>query len=271
MEREHRQLETLMPVTRLLLDWVEETTGRHVAIEADQSIRSRGRALFVASDKDPSRHLVKYDPLYESTVDALIAHECGHIAMIAAAGMQALVPVVTELSRRRALHQLEPELSDLARRGLPVDVIAEIFPTWLSGTVSQLVDTPADISIESWLRHEWPALHEVQERSLRDQARTYALTLDERVRRLTPPAIWRSSVRMNGRLVQTVANLLNDQRLVAPWKRQGLHEPGGSSGGLMPLASAHAMTSAWEKELGIGNWFEWKLLSELRGETVVIE
>ena len=264
MERERFQSERLLPETRRLIEWVETSTGRPIVVEPDPAIRARGRAIYVVSDRDPRRHLVKYDPMHESTRDALIAHECGHIAMLSEAGPDAALPVVTERSRRRALAQLEGELADLEARGLPLSLIAEVFPTWLGGTVSQLVDTPADMSIESWLWYEWPGLREIQGASLRDQARTYAASLNERVRRLTPTTVWRASVRMNGRLAEAFARLLGDERLVAPWRRAGLREPGLGYDGLLDLQASHAITTVWQSEFGLDGWFEWKPLSEIQ-------
>lgn len=273
MEREPRERAALLPETERLLAWVETSTGRTVVVEADPEVRPRGRALYVVSDSDPSRHLVKYDPLYEATRDALIAHECGHIAMFSRAGSDGRVAVVTRASRERALDRLAPEIEMLRRRGSSISWLREAVPIWVGGTVAQLVDTPADMSIEAWLWNKWPALRSTQEASLRDQTRTYALALGERVREVTPPTVWDASMRMNGRLVRTYAQLLGDSRLTAPWGRAGFRESAGlrADGDLVHLEASHALTRSWEREFGVEGWFEWRRLAEVRGAFVVME
>src|SRR5713226_8796243 len=97
-ERERLEHSALLPETRGLLRTIEERTDRVVEIRAEPAIRGHARASYVVSDPDRSRHLILYDPRYASSLDHLIAHECGHIVRFAAgAAAEHLVPVATPL------------------------------------------------------------------------------------------------------------------------------------------------------------------------------
>lgn len=278
IEREHgRPSDRLLPETQQLLDWVEASTGRPIEIRADPAIRSRGRAIYAVSDPDQSRQLVLYDPLYEQLKDHLIAHECGHIRMFAEAPVRdQVVPVMTVRSRRRAAEELGPDLERLVRKGLPDDAIRRALPIWLSGTVSQLVDTPADSEIERWLWTEWPGLRRVQESSLRDQAKLFRGALSPAVQSVTPTRIWEASNAMNGVLTSGYADLLGDTSLTLAYQRAGFGrrrlEPLVSAlAGEFGLRNAQRASRAWAEHFGISDWFEWRSLDEVRGHRVAVE
>jgi hypothetical protein len=260
----------LLPATLRLVQFVEEETGRPLDIRTDSAIRGRGRAIYVVSDPDPDRHLVLVDPAESKYLDHLIAHEAGHILRFhSAKAGERVVPVLGGEGWSRALRQLLPEIQELVRRGLPETAIGEVYSVWLTGTVAQLSDTPADIRIERWIWNEFPALRDVQSESLKRQIATLHQVASERVRAVTPTSIWRASNAMNYALIRAVSELLHDRRLLGPYAgtwaervgdelfAQAWHSPD------LGLVDDQRLSTEWAERLGFSDWFEWKKLDSL--------
>ena len=208
----------LLPETRRLVDDVEAETGRGIFIRADASVRQQGRAAYLVSDPNPNHHLILIDPAERRFLDHLIAHGCGHVLRFwRAASFDKLVPVMTGERRARTLRQLMPEFRRLVRSGIPEGAIADVQSIWLSGTISQLSSTPADVYIERWLWQDYPGLRSAQEASLCSQVRTLQLVNRPVVAAFTPEPVWRASNAMNYALVKAVTGLLHDQRLLQPY------------------------------------------------------
>ena len=156
-ERFEPEQSALLPETLRLLSKVELETGRQINIRPDEAIRGRGRAIYVVSDPNPDRHLILFDPAESRFLDHLVAHESGHILRFHRAEPQErVIPVLTGERRGRAVRQLLPDIQTLVKRGIPEEAIAEVYSIWLSGTIAQLSDTPADIRIERWIGETFP-------------------------------------------------------------------------------------------------------------------
>jgi hypothetical protein len=260
----------LLPDTRRLLAEVEAETGRRVDIRADAAVRARGRAIYVVTDPDPERHLILFDPKEQPYLDHLVGHECGHILRFARAEPEdRTVPVMTGERRAKAIRQLLPEILELVKRGIPEGAIADVYSVWLSGTIAQLSDTPADMFIESWLWAEHPGLRRAQEASLRSQIKTLHLISRPVVAAFTPESVWKASNAMNYALVKTVSQLLSDRSLKHPYAHSPALKLGEELFDLVDaspdegLAGDRRLSMAWAKRLGFEDWFEWRRLEEL--------
>jgi hypothetical protein len=269
-ERRTSELLQILPDTRRLLDEIQQQTGRPVEIQPDPSVRGRGRAIYVVTDPDLSRHLVLFDPEQAAHLNHLVAHECGHIVRFAAAEPgERRVPVMTSERRRLASRQLLPELSRLVRDGVPEGAVADVLPTWLSGTIAQLSDTPADVYIERWLWDAHPGLRAAQEASLRAQVQTLQLVHRPVVAAFTPEPIWRASDAMNYALVKAVSRLLQDPSLVHPYGRSDAQRLGDELLEMVDaspdigLAGDRRLSELWAARLGVGVWLEWRTLDTL--------
>lgn len=274
MGHEREAHHELLPETRALIAAVERQSGRAAVVRADTRVASRGRAIYVVSDPDVTRHLVLYDPSERRHLDHLVAHEVGHaIQFSEARPADRRVPVLTAERRAKAIHQLAPEFEPLLGRRLSPEAIAEVVPLWLSGTVAQLSDTPSDIRIERWLFQRHAGLRAAQRASLLDQVRTLQRVLTPAVERVTPRSIWLASNAMNYVLAKTVAEILSVPGAVRPYlgtRAQGLGEE------LIRLAEGHSdhglardrrVTDAWAASFGFADWFEWRRVDELPGHT----
>lgn len=268
-ERPRGELPSLLPETQRLIAAVAAETGRPLEIRPDAAIRGRGRAIYVVSDPNPEQHLVLFDPAESRFLDHLVAHEIGHILRFhRAQPEERVIPVLTAERRRRAVRQLLPEIQTLIRRGLPEQAIAEVYSIWLSGTIAQLSDTPADIRIERGIWRESPALRRQQEASLRHQIRTLHLVARPQVEAVTPRSVWVASNAMNYALLKAVGGLLGDESVIRPYtgeiRRLGdeLYEMVESSAE-DGLVDDRRLSGLWAERLGFGEWFEWRRLAEL--------
>jgi hypothetical protein len=269
-ERDGSEQPPLLPETRRLLTEVGEETGRRVDITADAAIRGRGRAIYVVTDPDPERHLILYDPKEKPHLDHLVGHECGHILRFARAEPEdRTVPVMTGERRAKAIRQLLPDIRKLVDRGVPEGAIADVYSIWLSGTIAQLSDTPADMFIEWWLWSKHPALRRAQEASLRSQVKALHLVNRPVVAAFTPESVWRASNAMNYALVKTVSRLVSDRSLVKPYVRGPVQKLGEELFEMVEesedlgLAGDRRLSLEWAKRMGFQDWFEWRRLNEL--------
>lgn len=269
-ERIAHEHEALLPATQDLLHEVEAETGRLVEIRPDARVKDRGRAVYVATDPDPERHLILYDPDQAHHLDHLVAHECGHIVRFARArSFERRLPVLTAERRAAIARELLPGLGRLVNSGVPEGAIRDVLPMWLGGTIAQLADVPSDIRIERWIWKRYPALRQKQSLSLMEQADALALGLRPVVAAFTPDRIWHSSNAMSYTLVKAVSRLLSRPELTRPYRgtaAQGVGEELLAMVDVTPdegLAGDRALSERWAEHLGILDWLEWRTLDSL--------
>ncbi len=249
---------------------IERDTGRPLEIQAEPRVRGKGRAIYAATDPDPTRHLILYDPSEAVYVDHLVAHECGHLRRFAEAGPKdRRVPVVSAEGRSAAARQFLPSISRLVESGIPEGAVAEMLPVWVGGTVSQLANTPSDVHIEEGLWQHYPGLRAKQRASLVHQVKLSHLGLRPVVAAFTPEPVWLASNAMNYVLAKSVARLLDMPDLTAPYRRSAVHSLGQALVDILDacpdtgLAGDRAISDLWADRLGMQDWFEWRTLDEL--------
>lgn len=268
-ERSEPQPRQLLPETRRLLADTERLTGRPVEIRPDPAVASRGRAIYVVSDPDRTRDLVLFDPDHTRFLDHLVAHECGHIRHFSEAQAdERTVPVLTEERRVAATRRLLPDIADLLGRGIPERALPGMLSLWISGTVSQLSDTPADIEIEHHVWEKYPGLHAAQRTSLVDQVRALHQVADSRLLMITPPGLWMASNAMNYTLVKSVSELLKEPWMMRPYRNTQVEVIGdellaAATPTADGLAGFRRVTDAWADRLGLTGWYEWRRLDDL--------
>ena len=220
-EFSHSEELNLLPETRELLKSVQALTGIPVDLQPDPGIRGMGRAVYVASETSRNEsHRVLYDPQYEQFLDHLVAHECGHILRLAAVDVSERVALVaTSDMQKYAALQLLPDIEELLERGdVSEHYLGELLPLWLSGTITQLYNTPADIHIEGWIHQDYPALRTIQTASILSSAEQAHLVLNPMIEEVTPRHIWDVSNAMNYALYKSAFNLSGHKELITPYK-----------------------------------------------------
>ncbi len=269
-ERAKTERSELLPETRSILQEIEVQTRRPVEIRAEPRVRGKGRAIYAATDPDPTRHLILYDPNEERHLDHLVAHECGHIRRFTEARPKdRCVPIVTPASRAAAARQLLPSISRLIESGVPAGAAAEMISVWVGGTVSQLAATPSDVRIEERLWQDYPGLRDKQRASLTHQVEMGRLGLRPVVAAFTPETVWRASNAMNYVLACAAVRLCDTPELLAPYRRSEVQRLGHVLLDVLDarpdtgLAGDRAISDVWADRLLIWGWFEWRRLDQL--------
>jgi hypothetical protein len=267
----------LLPITRTLLDEIEEATARPVVIRADARVRERGRSVYVASDPDLTRHLILYDPAQERHLDHLVAHECGHISRLASVDpCERVAPVLTEARRAGAAFELLPELSRIVQAGIPEGLISELLTIWLGGTIVRVASTPADVHIETHIYESMPELRERQAESLTERVQTAILALRPIVAGFTPEPVWHASNAMNYALAKAAGRLLHKPEILRLYRHTTAEKLGSELLNVLDRSSDTGlvgdveMSDVWAEMLGVRDWYEWRALDSLppgaRGE-----
>lgn len=273
-ERSRGESPALLPETQALLHEIRQATGMPVDIQREPAIRGNGRAVYLAADPSAERHRVLYDPKYERFLDHLVAHECGHIVRVSAASpSERAIPVMTSAHRYDAALQLLPQIEELLNSGVLTErYLEELLPLWLSGTVSQLHNTPADIHIERWLHREFPSLRTVQAASLMSQAREAHEVLGPSIEIFTPPLVWDASNAMNYALMQSAAELFGREAFVQPYRGTHAKLQGRELLAMLDdtpdtgFAGDRELTDRWADRLGLQGWMSWRFLNDLPAE-----
>lgn len=264
---EHLQL---LPETKRLLRDVEAQTGHPVAIRSEPAIRERGRAVYVVGYPESTRHLVLYDPQHARFLDHLVAHACGHVLRFAAAPPEGRrVPLLHSEWPSVVVRPMLSTVGQLVRRRVPDEDILDYMRIWYMGTVLELSDLPADMRLERWLWHKYPALHVAQRASLADQALGLVQIAERRVQERTPPAIWLASNAMKYSYLKTIAELLDQPQLLRPFRRTAAERVGEELFQLVArspyegLAGDQRLSEEWAWHLGLEGWLEYRRLDAL--------
>lgn len=262
---------SLLPATQLLIRRTELTTGRRIRIDTARSLSGHVRAVYAVSESDNHTDVIRVAPAERDHIDHLIAHELGHVRQLAAAPFdERTVPVVSPRVRLNAGHLLSRELLALMDRGLPSMLIPPMMIEWTNSLVSQLADTPPDIAIERSIWSEEPDLRVAQETSLRGQVEKIQRIVVPAARLLLPPTVSRSHAAMSYAFVRSVADMLSDPSLLAPFRGTPAETAGEA---LLDIYRAQSpgslgdfrrVSHGWEATLGLQGLLEFRPVAQVR-------
>jgi hypothetical protein len=273
-ERHDREPARLLPDTQELLREIHDLTGLPVDVQCQPALRGKARAVYIACDPTAERHRILYDPKYERFLDHLVAHECGHIVRVAAASpSDRALPVMTSAQRYEASLQLLPGIEDLLERGIiQPEYLDTLLPLWLSGTVYQLHNTPADIHIERWLHREFPGLRKIQAASLMSQAREAHQVLGPEIELCTPRLVWDASNAMNYALMKSAMDLFGPEEFVRPYEGTKAEAVGTELLAMVDstpdtgLVGDRQLSERFAERLGLKGWLTWRRIDDLPAE-----
>lgn len=270
-ERSPIEHSSLRPETAQLLDSIESETGIPVLIRADGKIRGYGRAAYIVTDSNPEYHNILVDPAKSRFIDHLVAHESGHILRFYRVQPEDReVPVLTGEHRANALRQLLPEIATLVKQGIAQEAIDKVYSKWLSGTISLISNTPADIRIERRIWQEFPGLRDIQEASLRDVSQSLHVVTGSAIEATTPQSLWRASNALNYALCRATGELLDDESLVMPYRGSWAEKVGEelyqliSGSPDLGLANDRKLSDTCAERLGFRDWYGWRTLDSLQ-------
>lgn len=264
-EREQRLLRQLRPDVRQALTLARRLTGHHLTIRRVHELGGGIHGALVRPQSPDQPYAIQYARGQEPALEQIIVHEVGHLTRLYAVPKEErLSPVMTPQHRRRALHQLMPELAGLMARGASPATIAELFDRWVEELVTQLANYPADLRIERWGSAQFPALRPVQERALTAEVQRGFPLLTPRAQVGTPPTVYQAKMGMNAAEAYNAAELLGRPNLFAPYRRRGFEEIASQLNRLVFEAADEGHRSdmraseVWAQVLGVPGWFGWE-------------
>ncbi len=248
-----------------MIDEVERTTGKPVVLRPEPGLAGKAHAAYAASDLDQSRHLVLYDPAFETYLNHLVPHELGHVQLFATAERDdRLLPHLGQAERLASRTALGSQLSNLTRSLLESEGDANaLLDLWSDGAVMQVANYPQDILIERMIFENHPRLRSSQRASLTLIARESHAGLNARVLALTPRSVSLASHAMNYALLKSVSSYLGEPWMVRPYRGTSFERIGEELLDLFAARSSDELTSCtavsreWSQHLGIVRWFSW--------------
>ncbi len=270
-ERLSEQTPALLPATRSLLNEAQGLVGTAIEVWPVPALANDARAQLHLPRGGRQEFVILYSERHQEHLDHLIAHELGHLRRLwLAPPEERLVPVSTRATREQAARDLQEDLQQLIRSGVPDNLAIGLCPVWVEGLVSQLTNTPADLRIERRIHDQYPELRAAQQRALLDQARDLRRTLSFEVARLTPATIHEAALLMNYVLVREIAHLYDRRDLLRPFARFTDRSLGdkfyemATSAPDEGYAGDRKVIEAWGEQLEVGDWFGWVRLEELQ-------
>lgn len=206
--------------------------------------------------------MILYQPRWAKYLEYLIAHECGHIyRFFSARSEDRLLPATDSTGLRTAKEEVAREPWE-GRKRIPKRLVDELLGSLCSGLVRQLVNTPPDCRIETWIYEKFESLRDIQASALHELYSTSLRCLDAKMKEWAPPSIYRKSNAMNYVLAKIDGRLLNQPNLIAPYAEQGVAQLGEKLVSYLAEADTGHVgdmraADAWAKEMSIEGWYRW--------------
>lgn len=268
-EFERPQPTGLLPATRELIATVETQTGLPIEIR-QANLKSKGRAMYAASDPDTSRHLVLVDLDEKRHIDHLVAHEIGHILQVSEMPAdKRKLPVATSNNFDTVASSIAYDLARLSQQGFSRESLNEAVRQWTMAIVAQLSDTPTDIAIENGIRNI-EGLRFSQRNSLADGALVLARSMGTEVEAFTPPRVFLASNAMNYALIKSSVSFLKEPWMLRPYRDTEVSRLGEELLELMGEIDPHNLegyqkvTDTWTERLGFDGWYRWQEIGKIR-------
>lgn len=134
---------------------------------------------------------------------------------------------------------------------------------YYQGIVSQLVNFPMDLRIESFLFAQYPDLRAVQVSTLQDNIAELALGVHRQVQLVTPPFVFRVQNSLNAAYTTFIGRLLNDPTLSQPFRKAGFGRIGEELADRIwqtrfgDYRQDRRDTDIWAKRFEVERWFTW--------------
>lgn len=247
--------------TKQVLESTHHLIGVPIELKEEQNPLYRAEIIM---RKNAEKYTLKYNQKYESELNYLIAHECGHILRFwQAPDEERKLPISSEKTRKNAIEQVSQELADMENKRIPSNLIIELFDMMYLGLVRQVTSMPIDARIEKWVYKEFPRLRFDQEKSLRNQIIEAHQVLNKEIENLTPKSIYHANNAMNYAFAYLISSLYDDRKLVKPYLGSCFESDGKKliehlyNEEDKGYKGDRNIIDKWAKQLNIQNWFEW--------------
>ena len=249
---------------------VEERTGFAIQILEDNSLEYVSAIAQMAWKHKRKKHLVKYRKKSPAVTPHLIAHEIEHILLEDAARKKGRNRyfLTTAKTREYAISSISDHIHKLQKKGYAEDKITQVTLQITSGLCNQLFNCPLDMVVEYSVFKKYDELRPSQIVSL-DQLHKEALHVftSSKIRKLTPPLIYRANITLNCASALFLDYLLNNKsNYAAPYKKSKVFQVGMKLFNIWEKkidsfipGDEYEMVDEYARLLKLQGWYDWQL------------
>ncbi len=251
--------EKLLPPVNKILALVEKQTNKTFQFVEKEDLMFHGGIKLARNNI--SHHEIYYNKGFDSILNHIIAHECGHaLRIFDQPEEKRLIPASVHDNKMIAYQAME---ADIKKLKMTVEVTDEIKDIWHGGLVRQVTNQPADLMIERWLFKDYPELREVQKISIQKQHTESMQGLSADVKKMTPKKVLDVSNVMNYVYFKLLGGILG-QSYIQPYSQFPDYLKKGEF--LAQLTQSNqvddylgdiSMSNVWAEYLDIHTWFKW--------------
>lgn len=247
--------------TNRIINLVEEQTGFPVRVTKDESLKTLA-TVRMARDPMPV-HLIVYNPSIGTAPDYLICYQCGFILRLFDCPPSERYGFAMDNNGRKIVKKLLTSESGVASKlSLPKEIVTQLCSQFYDGIMLQLRSVPIGLRVDSWLRHDYPELKDLQEASAKKQLQDNTQVLNPKIKKITPSKIFRANMVMNAAFAQFWSQILNEPHFTLPYKATKYWYVGLK---LMEIwkdipdkpEDDYELINTWAEELGLSGWYQW--------------
>lgn len=253
------------PDVVLLIERVESETGKQTEFLAIYDLNVDATVRIARSSMP--RHTIRFKSSEMERLNHLIAFSCAQILrLLSAPAHQRFIPTLSEVALANAGKDIG---SDLLRLNLTQAKQQQIINLWVEGLIRQLTNVPSDVFINQWLRVEYPDLRFEQRESLLAEMHRNEQVLSKQVQRVTPRLIFNASNTLNYVYRSELAEITGERSKGDYRMYKGIVSKGRTLRRILNEISDQGhqgdrmIIDRWAEELGVREWFQWKLFDEM--------
>jgi hypothetical protein len=238
---------------------LEEKSGRPVLLHRDHSISGHA-SIRIASD-DASAHLLQYKPEFESELPYLSAFQCGMALRSIQAKTVNRFDLATSPAMGQEVKQLIEEHLRMTGSDVPMSMVPQLCQQLGHGLGLQLRSMPIAIRVDEWLYRDYPALADLQRKSIERQLLEAMHALGPSVRAFAPQRIIDANVGMSCAFAKFWAATWNEPEVALPFTSAGYSKIGDELLGLVQSLDRspdgdRELVNQWAERLGLASWFQ---------------
>ena len=249
---------TPIDASKLIEEKLTAASGKPVLIHPDPNFAGHA-SISIASDDAPA-HLLRYKPEFEAELPYLSAFQCGMaLRSIQAKTVNrfdlACTPVMGQEVKQLIEEQLRKTGADV-----PMSMVPQLCQKLGYGLGLQLRSMPIAIHVDDWLYRDYPALADLQRKSIERQLQEAMHALGPSVRAFAPKRIIDANVGMSCAFAKFWAATWNEPEIALPFTSAGYGKIGDELLGLVQSSDRSSdgdreLVNQWAERLGLADWF----------------
>jgi hypothetical protein len=250
---------TPFEASKLIEEKLAAASGKSVLMQRDPNCSGHA-SIKIASHED-SAHVLRYKPELEAELPYLSAFQCG----LALRSIQAKTVNRFDLASTPVMgHEVKQMIEEHLRKtgsAVPMSMVPQLCQQLGHGLGLQLRSMPIAIRVDEWLHRDYPALAELQRKSIERQLQEAMHALGPSVRAFAPQRIIDANVGMSCAFAKFWASTWNEPEVAIPFTSAGYGKIGDELLGLVQSLDRspdgdRELVNKWAERLGLAGWFQ---------------